>query len=113
MISVTPDRLHHCSERALASPLVLVSDLLIRLRDLLRRKARIDPRRDFLIREGQRVHCPTHHSLPTRHQPAKLDFGAPAEALLPGTIGKVHIGTERVKPGVHPLVQDGGRDLRQ
>lgn len=113
MISVLPHRLHHCPERALASPLVLVPDGLICLRDLHRRKARIDPRRNFLIRESQRVHGPPHHRVPTRHQPAKFDLGAPTEPLLLGTIRKSHLGPQRVQPCVPPFVQDRGSNLRE
>ncbi len=85
----------------------------IRLRNSLRREIPIDTRCHVLIREGQCIHCPPHHGLPTRDQPAKLDLGAAAKTLFPRTIRKFHLGPQRVKPSVHSLVQDGGRNLCQ
>jgi hypothetical protein len=66
------------------------------LNDPFRSQPLIYDRGDLVVTEAQGFQRAAHDRLPIRNQPSELDLGAPAEALLPCTIGASQSRSQRV-----------------
>src|ERR1700693_4876387 len=82
------------------------SSLSIDLRDSARGQARIDHRRDILVRLSQRQPRPLHHPIAARDQLSELYFRPAAEALLASAVFHLEREAEVVEARVHRFVED-------